>query len=187
MPLSIALNPQLLKSQVTSKDTLAVFGSSHSAILAIKNIIENTEAKVINFYRSQLRYAVYLDDNILFDTTGLKGVVANFAKKNFHGKTIANLQRFSIFDIKVNTYIALCNKAVYGVGFTANPIDITSINSVICDRADGIIAPGLFGCGIAFSYYKQDAWNNLEPQVGLCFFNQQLSDVMPIWRQYGLT
>ena len=70
IPLTIALNPEALSRECHSDDVIAVFGSSHSAILILKTLLENTNVRqVINFYREPLRYAVYFDDWILFDNT----------------------------------------------------------------------------------------------------------------------
>ena len=41
IPLEIALNKQKLKDYCQSDDIISVFGSSHSAILVIRNILEN--------------------------------------------------------------------------------------------------------------------------------------------------
>ena len=35
LPLSIALNPELLKTEVSKDDVVAVFGDSHSAVLIL--------------------------------------------------------------------------------------------------------------------------------------------------------
>ncbi len=58
-------------------DTVAVFGSSHSAIMNIRSLIEEFSVKrVVNFYRTNIRYAEYLDGWIRYDDTGLKGLAA---------------------------------------------------------------------------------------------------------------
>jgi hypothetical protein len=51
---------------------VGVVGSSHSAILVLRNILEaaNPPSKVVNLYRSPLLYAVYMDGWIKYDNTG---------------------------------------------------------------------------------------------------------------------
>ncbi len=69
--LSIALNPSVLKETVKSNQHVFVFGASHSGVLVIKNLLE-AGCDVTNFYRSPLRYALYKEDHIIYDNTGLK-------------------------------------------------------------------------------------------------------------------
>ena len=59
---------------VSSEDTVCVIGSSHSAILVLINLLEMEDGpKVLNLYRSPLRYAKYLPDGrIVLDNYGLK-------------------------------------------------------------------------------------------------------------------
>lgn len=49
-------------------------GSSHSAILVLMNLLEmNNGPKVLNLYRSPLKYAKFLEDGtVIRDNTGLK-------------------------------------------------------------------------------------------------------------------
>ncbi|MEN9654603.1 MAG: hypothetical protein RL235_715, partial [Chlamydiota bacterium] len=83
--LETALDLKRLKKAIDPQDTVAVFGSSHSAILALANLMELKTKQVINFYRSPHRYAVFMDDWILFDDTGLKGFAAKWAKEYLDG------------------------------------------------------------------------------------------------------
>ncbi|KAI9139694.1 pyridine nucleotide-disulfide oxidoreductase-domain-containing protein [Paraphysoderma sedebokerense] len=97
--LDTALNPTILSQTITPEDTVAVVGSSHSAILVLKNLCELPEESrpklVKNFYRHDLKYAVYMDPTeeerqqgkeswILYDNTGLKGLAADWARHNLH-------------------------------------------------------------------------------------------------------
>lgn len=45
----------------------------------------------------------------------------------------------------------------------------------------GVIAPGLFGVGIAFPQAKVNRDGLLEHRVGLWKFMQYLNDVLPLW------
>ncbi len=81
IPVTIAMDPELLPLHCDPEDTIAVFGASHSAIIIIRTLLEQCKVKrVVNFYRDALRYAVYYDDWILFDDTGLKGQTAAWAR-----------------------------------------------------------------------------------------------------------
>lgn len=49
----------------------------------------------------------------------------------------------------------------------------------------GIIAHGLFGCGIAFPETTIDLFANVEISVGLWKFMNYLNRVIPVWQKYG--
>ena len=63
---------------VRPDETVAVVGSSHSAVLVLMNLLEMEDGpKVVNLYRSPLRYAKFVDGGppkgyIVLDNTGLK-------------------------------------------------------------------------------------------------------------------
>lgn len=59
--------------QVKPDDVIGVVGSSHSAILVLRNLLnlpEGSIKKVVNLYRSPLLYAEYKEGYILYDNTG---------------------------------------------------------------------------------------------------------------------
>ena len=64
----------LVAGAVSADDVIGVIGSSHSGVLALMNLLQMKNGpRVINFYRSPLRYAIYLEDGrIAYDNTGLK-------------------------------------------------------------------------------------------------------------------
>ena len=93
IPLEVALDPEKLAQEPLENATIAVFGSSHSSMIALPHLLRHPVEKVINFYRSPLRYAVYLDDWILFDDSGLKGQAAVWARENIDGVHPDRLER----------------------------------------------------------------------------------------------
>ena len=186
IPLEIALNPNKLKDFSHTYTTVAVFGSSHSAILAIRNIIENCpNAKIINFYKSQLCYALHSGDTILHDNTGLKGTTAQWAKEHLHGNFPENLTRIHIADEDFKTELLNCSHAVYAIGFQKRNIQIEGFANCEYNPQTGIIAPGLFGIGIAYPELKQDIFGNKEYRVGLWKFMNYLTSILPIWLNYS--
>jgi len=181
-----ALDTERLSSQVTADDTVAVFGSSHSAILVIKDLLDCGVKKVVNFYLDPLRYAVDLGDWILFDDTGLKGLTAVWARENIDGKWPAGLQRFISSEEHLTQHLPECNKAVYAVGFERRHLPIvTGLEPLRHNEQSGIIAPGLFGFGIAFPECKANPFGTKEHRVGLWKFMDYLNRVMPVWLKYG--
>lgn len=181
IPIETALHPEKLAKAVSSKDTIGVFGSSHSAILALANLIE-LKAKVINFYRSPHRYAIYQKDWILFDSTGLKGFTADWARKHIDGILPAHLKRILVSDHIFEESLALCNKAIYAIGFEKRKLPVLEqFEGLDYDDKTGLIAPGLYGLGIAFPQAKFDRLGHLEHLVGLWKFMDYLNGVLPFW------
>ena len=177
---------RVTSSERKSEDVVAVFGSSHSAIIILKTLLEKCHIKkVINFYLSPLRYAVYFDDWILFDDTGLKGNTADWAREHIDGKLPAKLQRVISNEENIRVTLPTCNKAIYATGFQKRHIPVAGMHRLEYNDRSGIIAPGLFGLGIAFPEAKIDRYGTLEYRVGLWKFMEYLNNVMAIWLHYG--
>lgn len=180
-----AIDREKLAALVNPNETYGVFGSSHSAIIIVRYLVELGVKKVINFYRSPCRYAIELDDWILFDNTGLKGQTAAWARENIDGVLPENLVRYNTSEPNIARFLPECDQVIYAVGFEKRK------NIVIGDYEDtrhnphvGIIGPGLFGFGIAYPETKTDPFGNVESQVGLWKFMVYLNKVMPVWFKY---
>ena len=181
-----AMDHDRIKNYFNAEDTVAVFGSSHSAILVIRSLVEHKAKRIINFYRSALTYAVPLDNWILFDDTGLKGTTAAWARENIDGILPNNLERVYSSPENIEHYLPQCQKAIYAVGFERRHLPvIEDLGKVNYMEECGIIAPGLFGFGIAFPEAKYNPFNILEYRVGLWKFMDYLNRVLPIWMEYA--
>lgn len=185
IPFDTGIDKEKLASLVKPDETYGVFGSSHSAIIIVRYLVELGVKKVINFYRSPCRYAVEMDGWILFDNTGLKGQTAAWAREHIDGVLPENLERYNTSEPNIARYLPECDQVIYAVGFQKRK------NIVIGDYEDthhnpyvGIIGPGLFGFGIAYPETKTDPSGNVESQVGLWKFMLYLNKVMPIWFKY---
>lgn len=185
IPVEVALNPDKLAQQQLDGATVAVFGSSHSTMIALPNLLRLPVAKVINFYRSPLKYAVYLDDWILFDDTGLKGRAADWARENIDGGYPERLERCWVTSPEFEAKLAECDRAVYTVGFERRKLPATpQFGPLGYNEQNGIIAPGLFGLGIAFPEYAEDPYGYGQHRVGLKKFMDYLNSVLPLWSAY---
>lgn len=186
--LETALNPEKLKQVCQANDTVAVFGSSHSAVIIMQNLLATSVKKIINFYLSPFRYAVYLDnDEILFDDTGLKGKTAQWARENLHGALPERLVRVIANQENLQAYLPECTKAVYAVGFARREnLAVEGVSLDSYNDRSGILAPGLFGVGIAFPQASTDRFGNVEYRVGLWKFIRYLGEVLPVWLKYGI-
>jgi cation diffusion facilitator CzcD-associated flavoprotein CzcO len=185
IPFDVAIDKEKLAHSINRDETFAVFGSSHSAIIILRYLVDLGVKKVINFYRSPCRYAIDMKDWILFDNTGLKGQTAAWARDNIDGTLPPNLERYNTTEPNISRYLPECNKVIYAVGFEKRK------NMVIGNYEDthhnphvGIIGPGLFGFGIAYPELKSDPFGSVESQVGLWKFMVYLNRVMPVWFKY---
>ncbi|OBK25194.1 pyridine nucleotide-disulfide oxidoreductase [Mycobacterium asiaticum] len=186
IPVEVALDPEKLAEQPLTGATVAVFGSSHSSMIALPNLLRHPVKKVINFYRSPLKYAAYLDDWILFDDTGLKGRAADWARENIDGVYPERLERCWVFSPEYEEQLATCDLAVYTVGFERRKLPETpQWGELHYNQQNGIIAPGLFGLGIAYPEYAEDPYGFGQYRVGLKKFMDYLNSVLPLWLSYG--
>ena len=181
-----ALTPSELKKNIHSDDVFAVFGSSHSAMIVIRNLIESGATQIINFYLSPLRYAVLMDDWILYDDTGLKGETAKWVREHVVKKPLSQLSRFLSTPEHIDEQLPQCNKVIYAVGFQQRHIPISGISLAHYDKSNGIIAPGLFGVGIGFPIVVEDPFGRREANVGVWKFYKNLRRTLPLWQRYGL-
>lgn len=181
-----ALDPVKLAQLSLETATVAVFGSSHSAMIALPNLLNTPVKKVINFYRSPLKYAVCLGDWDLFDDTGLKGEAAAWARANIDGTCPQRLETRSIADPEFEKVLQMCDHVVYAVGFERRHLPLTpQWGPLDYDPTNNILAPGLFGLGIAFPEYWIDPIGGGQYRVGLHKFMQRLDTGLPIWLRYS--
>jgi len=186
IPLEVALDPEKLAEQPLDNATVAVFGSSHSSMIVLPHLLRHPVAKVVNFYRSPLKYAVYLDDWILFDDSGLKGRAAEWARENIDGVLPDRLERCLVGGPDFDEKLAECDLAVYTVGLERRTLPATRQWGQLDYNPDnGILAPGLFGVGIAFPARAVDRYGYVEYRVGLKKFIDHLDEVLPLWARYS--
>lgn len=181
-----ALNPKELAKKCSTGDTVAVFGSSHTAVILLRELLQIGVKEVVNFYREPLRFAVQLEDFILFDDTGLKGNTAIWAREYLNGEIPHGLRRIVSSEENVNQHLPLCTKVIYAIGFQARLPIVEGYPNVSYNPHNGIIAPGLFGVGIAFPESKTDPYGNTELSVGLWKFMTYLDKIVPVWFKYGV-
>lgn len=185
IPLEVAMDKLQLSANIQANDVVAVFGSSHSAILVLRNLVECGVKQIINFYRMPLRYAISLDEGILFDNTGLKGTTAEWARENIDGQLPKNMIRLFSNHDNIEHHLPQCNKAIYAIGFERRHLPIlVGMAHAQYSEETGIIAPGLFGLGIAYPEKRMDRFGVIEHRVGLWKFMEFIDHVMPIWLRY---
>lgn len=180
-----ALKPAVLEQCVNKEDTIAIFGSSHSAMIILRDLVNLGIKKVLNFYHSPIKFSLQLDGWILYDNTGLKGNTAQWVKQNIFEQRLSMLHRYVSNERNIQRHLPLCDKVIYAVGFKRRiPISV-DINLNSYDVHSGIIAPGLFGTGVGFPKQVMSPMGHIEMNVGLWKFMQDMRIMMPVWLQYG--
>ncbi|KAJ5166585.1 uncharacterized protein N7482_005366 [Penicillium canariense] len=194
----------------TTPSTVAVVGASHSAILALLNLVtlartSHPHLRVKWFTRHPLRYAEYMDGWILRDNTGLKGSAADFARTQLEDDQLATSDAGEIIT-KINcgggeareaaqyrAHLPSCSHIVQAVGFTRDPLpqltrggapltmEFDHSSGCFHERGGGPVIPGLFGAGIAFPEQVVDPRGNVEYAVGFFKFMKFLKRVVPSW------
>ncbi|RAL07435.1 uncharacterized protein BO97DRAFT_356465 [Aspergillus homomorphus CBS 101889] len=207
--LDVVLKPSELVSHLPyDKPTnIAVVGASHSAILALLNLLDlarssHPEIRIKWFTRHPLRYAEFMDGWILRDNTGLKGLAADFARQQLEDDKLPHSEA-GRFITKVDCgggqesaqyqrVLPSCSYIVQAVGFTRDPLPELSVNGRPLELdfdsasggfydANGRIVRGLYGAGIAFPERVIDPHGNVEHAVGFFKFMKYVKRVTPLW------
>ena len=150
---------------------------------AQKSLVSPTKA---NFERSLMQIDVHILAWNEFDDVGLKGFAAKWAKEHLDGTLPHQLERALTSDRTFEESLALCNKAIHAVGFERRKLPVLEqYGHLHYDDRTGIIAPGLFGFGLAFPQAKFNSLGQLEYRVGLWKFMDYLNSILPIWDKYA--
>lgn len=187
IPLDVALDKSLLAQETQPQDAIAVVGSAHSAILILKHLSEIPVKRIINFYNKPLQYAIPNPNGIMYETeNGLKGETARWAQEVLEKKMPANMIRIFNTPEALQAWLTVCNKIIYALGFERNELpplngDSTLYNAY--DSSSGIIAPHLFGIGIAFPETVYDCHGTPFPGIGVNDFIEYAQRVLPLWMQ----
>ena len=186
IPVDVALNDEKMLELDLKGDTVAVFGASHSSMIVLQNLLKTEASRILNFYLHPLKYSVYLGDWMLYPNTGLRGAAAVWAREAIDGTWPDRLERYHCADPNFDNLLASCSKVVYTIGFTPRPRPETpQFPDLSYNDSNGIIAPGLFGLGIAYPQKVVDPFGNVEHNVGLWKFMTYLNQVMDLWMQYS--
>ena len=130
-----------------------------------------------------------MDEYTLFDNTGLKSQAAEWAKQHIDGTWPKNLQRIHCDHPHMPQKLAECTKVIYAIGFEKrHNIHVPHYPDHALDHnvCNGIIAPGLFGYGIAYPVLVRDPMGNSEYSVGIWKFSCQIERCFPVWEAYHL-
>ena len=201
LDLETCLKPSALRSTLPAGSKIGVIGSSHSAVLALKNLYDLGNVSIVNFYRSPLLYAIYKDGWILYDNTGLKGIAADWAREVLASNHLpSQLRRVDlkadrrsekeVYDVELND----CTHLVSAIGYDMNPLPRIMVHGreiepafdaltgkFFAAQGDEEYLDGLFGAGIAYPERVTDREGNVESAVGWFKFMKFVKRVMPEW------
>ncbi|KAJ3358668.1 hypothetical protein GGF32_010093 [Allomyces javanicus] len=204
LDLDTCLTPSALPALLKPTDRVAVVGSSHSAVLVLKNLSEyltdRASAHVVNFTRHALKYAEYQPDGtIKYDNTGLKGVAADWARAVLEDTEVARkhgIERVTLPAGKETEAYAAhlpgVTHIVYAIGYRARPLPPLILDGkpvdagkVSYDHTSGALkveghgtVAGAHGFGIAFPERITDKWGNVEWSVGMWKFMRYIREVI---------
>lgn len=182
IPLDTALDPAQLKQLVNAEDNVVVVGSCHSAILLLKYLSELSVKWIVNLYKNPIKYAVDMGMWVLNSNSGLNGATARWAREVLEKNPPTNILRLKNTKENRDEVLKICTKIIYAVGFERNELPSIEQNpKLIYDDSTGVIAPRLFGIGIAFPEKITDPLGNVEYKVGLTSFLRYAQRVIPVW------
>jgi hypothetical protein len=183
IPLDYALNKESLAGYVDNNSTIGIIGGSHSGILIIKYLYELKIQKIINLFRSPIVYTVDAGGWNMNAFNGLKGLTAQFAREVLEGPNPPeNIVRAFNNEENRKRYLPECDKIIYSVGFEQNPLPLSPEHQHLnYDDKTGVIAPRLFGIGVAFPEYYCDPQGNVDHRVGLTSFMDYAQRIIPQW------
>lgn len=182
IPLDLALDPNKLKALVNTHDSVAIFGSSHSAMLIMRALSTMNIKRIINFYRSPLIYSQRMDGWTLYAYSGLKAETGMWAKEVLEKNPPTNLTRVLSNDQNISELLPLCSKVIYAIGYEQNDVSfVKGVDARSYDKTTGVIADNLFGIGIAYPECYTDPASNVECRVGYKSFMKFAKKQMPFW------
>ncbi len=175
-----ALVLEKLAQVVSSEDRVAVFGTSHSGVLVLKNLSQLGVRGIVSFYKQQIRY--FIEALNINENTGLKGSVAVWAKNVLEAGLVPNLTAFVSDDENIERELPSCTKVVYAIGFERNAVPGFAPEVLAnYNKKTGVIGDNLFGLGIAFPEEVINYYGESEFSIGIWQFIQYAKRVVPKW------
>ena len=181
--LDLAIDKNKLTQLVdTQSDTIALIGGAHSAILILKYLSEIGVPRIVNFYKHPLRYAYDMGDGNPTHFNGLKGATGRWAYNVLEKNSPAQIARLKNSQEAREAWLPLCNKIIYAIGYTRNPVPLAEghTSQVDYNSSSGEISSRLFGIGIAFPEQVIEDGKK-EAMIGLIDFMLYAQRVAPEW------
>ncbi|KAJ3268864.1 hypothetical protein HDV01_002150 [Terramyces sp. JEL0728] len=176
-----ALNKDALNSILGNASTapkVAVFGSSHSAILALE-YLTTTGIETLNVYKSssEIVFAENGPEGYVNWYSGLKGAAAEWAQNNIVKAVHPKLTRVALNESE--ELVRNCTHVIYCCGFKQRPINVVGYDYPLRYDGSGKIGPNLYGVGIGFPPVETDILGKKEYSVGFVLFLDHLRSHLP--------
>lgn len=183
IPLDIALDPNNLSLLLTPHDIVGIVGGAHSAILLLKYLSTMPVKHIFNFYRQPIIYAVNMGTWTLNSDIGIKGTTAEWARNVLEKNPPENLTRIKSDDELLQRVLPVCSRVIYAIGYERNPLPAINGTEPIMayDTHSGVIAPRLFGIGIAFPEVRPTPIHTNQLCIGLDCFMEYAQKQVPFW------
>ena len=161
IPFKTAMHSELLNQAINADDTIAVFGSYQSARTVAENLAKIKASNIIHFYRSERSFEQHVASLPL----------------------LPHIECYPNTPSNLITHIPRCNKAIYAVGFVRREIKIEGLpHDFLYDSQTGVIAPGVYGLGIAFPETIPYTMGRLTYNVSAIWpFVKYLKRIFPAW------
>lgn len=175
IPLDQALDKDKLAEYVSANDSIAVFGGMHSAMLILKYLSELQVKDIFNFYTTPYQYRIP-------GAESLEGATKAWVKNILEPRCPNNLKRMPYTKENVALHLPLCNKVIYAIGFERNPLCVNGSYDYTCDEKTGIIAPNLYGIGMAFAPTIKTLKCNKVAINGFVIYSSYAHKLIPGWK-----
>ena len=162
--------------EALDKDKLATYVSMHSAMLVLKYLSELGVKEIFNFYTTPYQYRIP-------GAESLEGETKLWVKNVLEQKPPRNLTRTKNTQENVDRYLPLCNKVIYAIGFERNPLSVNGRYDYTYDDNTGIIAPNLYGIGMAFPHTIQTLKCNKVAIHGFVIYSSYAHNLIPQWKE----
>ena len=144
------------------------------SILILKYLSELPVARILNFYIHEPEFHM--------GEQALGGLTAQWAQKVLLPSPPPNLMRLLNKPPILKAWLPLATKIIYALGYERDQLPAINGNqSMSYDGTSGIIAPGLFGFGIAFPEEYVDNHGAVMHKIGLAGFMRYAQRIMPQW------
>ncbi len=178
IPLEVALNEKKLKKYLAQHKSIAIFGSSHSAALAVKNLASLGCEHIVHVYKHKYRFRSHTRSGEIFPYSGLKGPVARWTRNNSTHPAVIHIPLDSP---EADAAVATCSAIIDAIGFEPNKLPVDAQDLYPTRTNPHELGPHLYGIGIAFPAEMIDAAGNKEQAVGLLSFMKVMKEELPKW------
>jgi hypothetical protein len=169
IPLEVALCRDALAKFVGPNDSVAVFGTSHSGTLVLRNLQQVGCRRITAFYRGEVPFRWKRNH----DSEGLKqesAAIADEIVARAWGDATPTLVRMDDTATLVRQ-VMNCDYIVYAIGFEPRLPELVGIGGQILsdvrhNPATAEIAPAMWGFGIGFPSLYEKPLGGLAPDVG---------------------